>query len=164
MSAAAPLVAITRRREFAAAAAPTGAPSRLILAEAATPAMQNSATRPPDTPFSVQSPDHLATWVIGPGGSIVRHTRSGKTFTQKSGVNFELLAASAPSPRACWIVGRKGTILRTRDGGGYWENVVSPTTEDIVHVRAADADNAVVRTADGKSYATIDGGATWNRQ
>ncbi len=164
MSAAA-VGAIARRREFAAATAPmAAAPSPLILADEATPAMQNSATRPPNTPFSVESPDHLATWVIGPGGSIVKHTHSGRTFTQTSGVTVELLAASAPSPRDCWIVGRKGTILRTRDGGGYWENVVSPTTEDIVHVRAADAHNAVIRTASGKSYASTDGGATWHLQ
>jgi hypothetical protein len=154
-----------RRREFAAATAPmAAAPSPLILAEEATPSMQDTAHRPPNTPFTVESPDHLATWVIGPGGSIVKHTHSGRTFTQTSGVSVELLAASAPSPRDCWIVGRKGTILRTRDGGGYWENVVSPTTEDVVHVRAADAHNAVIRTAAGKSYATTDGGATWHLQ
>jgi hypothetical protein len=154
---------ISRQREFAASAAPMGARSPLILAEEA-PAMQDTASRPPNTPFEVESPDHLATWVIGPGGSIVKHTHSGRTFTQTSGVTVELLAASAPSPRDCWIVGRKGTVLRTRDGGGYWENVVSPTTEDIVHVRAADAHNAVIRTASGKSYATTDGGATWHLQ
>ncbi len=156
---------VSRRRELAAATAPmAAAPSALILAEEATPSMQDSAHRPPNTTFTVESPDHLATWVIGPGGSIVKHTHRGRTFTQTSGVNVELLAASAPSPRTCWIVGRKGTLLRTRDGGGYWENVMSPTSEDIVHVRAADAHNAVIRTADGKSYATTDGGATWHLQ
>jgi hypothetical protein len=155
--------AVAHRRELAAAA-PNAAPSPMMLAEEATPAMQDTAHRPPNTSFSVESPDHLATWVIGPAGSIVKHTHSGRTITQTSGVNVELLAASAPSPRACWIVGRKGAILRTRDGGGYWENVMSPTTEDVVHVRAADGHNAVIRTASGKSYATTDGGASWHLQ
>jgi hypothetical protein len=159
------LGALAKRHEFAAATAPMAAePSPVILAQEATPSMQDTAHRPPNTPFTVESPDHLATWVIGPGGSIVKHTHSGRTFTQTSGVTVELLAASAPSPRDCWIVGRNGTVLRTRDGGGYWENVGSPTSEDIVHVRAADAHNAVIRTATGKSYATTDGGANWHLQ
>jgi Photosynthesis system II assembly factor YCF48 len=164
MSAAA-LGGFVRRQEFAAANAPMGAAaSSFVVAQEATPTMQDTAHRPPNTSFTVESPDSLATWVIGPGGSIVKRTHSGRTFTQTSGVNVELLAASAPSPKDCWIVGRKGTVLRTRDGGRYWENVLSPTTADIVHVRAADAHNAVIRTAEGKSYATTDGGATWNLQ
>jgi hypothetical protein len=165
MSGMAAFGAVARRREYsAAAAAPMAAQSPMILAQEATPAMQDTAHRAPNSSFTVQSPDNLATWVIGPGGNIVKHTHSGHTLTQTSGVKVELLAASAPSPRDCWIVGRNGTVLRTRDGGGYWENVVSPTTEDIVHVRAADAHNAVIRTASGKSYATTDGGATWHLQ
>jgi photosystem II stability/assembly factor-like uncharacterized protein len=94
----------------------------------------------------------------------VKHTQSGKVFQQHSGVTKELLRGAAVSARVCWIVGRGGTILRTKDGGGYWEAVTSPTSEDIVHVRAADSHDAVIRTASGKSYATTDGGQTWQHQ
>ena len=114
--------------------------------------------------FTIESPDQNAIWIVGPHGSIVKHTASGKVKQQQSGVTVDLTQGAAISARECWIVGQHGTILRTRDGGGYWESITSPTTEDLAHVRAADSQDAVIRTVSGKSYATTDGGLSWQHQ
>ena len=114
--------------------------------------------------YTIQSPDNNASWVVGPHGSIVKHTTSGKVITQQSNVSADLTRGAAISAKVAWIVGQHGTILRTRDGGRYWEAVTSPTTDDLAHVRAASSTDAVIRTDKGVSYATIDGGQTWQRQ
>jgi hypothetical protein len=36
-----------------------------------------------------------------------------------------------------------------------------PTADDLVAVRATDARRATIRTATGRAFVTIDGGATW---
>ena len=136
------------------------AQSAELLAQADVSGTANSA----GATYTIQSPDNNASWVIGPHGSIVKHTASGKVITQQSNVTVDLTRGAAISAKVAWIVGRHGTILRTRDGGHYWESVTSPTSEDLEHVRAADSKDAVIRTVTGTSYATIDGGQSWQRQ
>ena len=138
--------------------------ARAKSAEVLVQAEIAAAAPPAGATYTIQSPDNNAKWVIGPHGSIVKHTGSGKVITQQSNVTVDLTRGAAISAKVAWIVGQHGTILRTRDGGQYWEAVTSPTTEDLEHVRAASPDDAVIRTVGGKSYATIDGGQTWQRQ
>jgi hypothetical protein len=103
-------------------------------------------------------------WRLGPAGSIERSADSGATWQrQTSGVSADLLAGSAPSPTVCWAVGRGGVVLRTTDGS-TWSSLGSPTSQDLTAVEAVDADRATVTTADGKRYATTDGGRTWRSQ
>jgi hypothetical protein len=100
-------------------------------------------------------------WRLGPGGSIERSADGGATWQrQSSGVSADLLAGSAPSATVCWAVGRGGVVLRTTDGG-TWTQLGSPTSQDLTAIVAVDADQATVTTADGKRYATTDGGRTW---
>ncbi len=132
----------------------------MVLAQADVLGAQN----PDGATYTIKSPDNNASWVIGPRGSIVKHTASGKVITQQSNVTVDLTRGAAISAKVAWIVGQHGTILRTRDGGHYWEAITSPTSEDLDHVRAAGSKDAVIRTVTGKSYATIDGGQSWQHQ
>jgi photosystem II stability/assembly factor-like uncharacterized protein len=102
-------------------------------------------------------------WRVLSAGRIEQSVDSGVTWVpQNSGVKAELLAGSAPSEAVCWIVGRSGTILRTTDGGGHWNKVVSPIRGDIAGVQAADAMTAEIFDANKSSrFVTHDGGATW---
>lgn len=79
---------------------------------------------------------------------------------QGSGVRADLLAGEAPSNTVCWVVGRRGTILLTTDGK-RWRQIKSPTSADIVGVRALSADVADIVAADGSHLSTIDRGGYW---
>jgi hypothetical protein len=110
-------------------------------------------------------------WRFGSGGRIERSTDGGRTWTQqKSPVQAELLAGSAPSETVCWLVGREGAIVRTTDGV-KWEVVASPEEAeengqplDWTLVEARDALYAVIRTENGRRFYTSDGGKTWQPQ
>ncbi len=90
-----------------------------------------------------------------------RNDANGETQVQHSGVTTDLIAGAAPSATVCWIVGRSGTIIRTTDGE-HWALIPAPTSDNLVAVTAGSATDAVVTAADGKSFATSDGGASWH--
>ena len=71
-----------------------------------------------------------------------------------------LTAGSSPSRDVCWIVGRAGTVLLSTNGA-TWQRRPFPESVDLGGVRASSATNAVVTTADGRQFVTIDAGATW---
>ena len=71
-----------------------------------------------------------------------------------------LAGGSAPTNTVCWLAGRAGTVLLSTDGTTF-RQVTKPVDADLVSVRAIDARSATVRTADGRTFATTDGGATW---
>ena len=78
----------------------------------------------------------------------------------RSPVEQELLHASAPSEKICWAVGRGGVILRVQTASA-WQQLGSPTDEDIVFIEARDAESATIRTRSGKTYITSDAARTW---
>jgi hypothetical protein len=71
-----------------------------------------------------------------------------------------LSVGSAPTNTVCWLAGRAGTVLLSTDGTTF-RQVTKPVDADLVSVRATDARSATVRTADGRTFATADGGVTW---
>jgi hypothetical protein len=73
-----------------------------------------------------------------------------------------LSSGSAPTNTVCWLVGHAGTVLLSTDGKTF-RQVTKPTEADLVSVRATDARSATVRTADGQTFVTTDGGTTWIR-
>lgn len=94
--------------------------------------------------------------------ALSRSTDVGKTW-QPVGIEAktpQLAAGSAPTNTVCWIVGRAGTVLLSTDATTF-RQVTKPADADLVSVRATDARSATVRTADGRTFATTDGGVTW---
>jgi Photosynthesis system II assembly factor YCF48 len=116
-----------------------------------------------ENPKIILAANTTVRWRVLSAGRIEQSVDSGITWVpQKSGVKVELLAGSAPSEAVCWIVGRGGIVLRTTDGGGHWNKVVSPIRGDVTGVQAADAMTAEIFDANKSSrFVTHDGGATW---
>jgi len=71
-----------------------------------------------------------------------------------------LAGGSAPTNTVCWLAGRAGTVLLSTDGTTF-RQVTKPAEADLVSVRATDARRATITTADGRTFATSDGGVTW---
>jgi hypothetical protein len=116
-----------------------------------------------ENPKIILASNTTVRWRLLSTGRIEQSVDSGVTWVpQNSGVKAELLAGSAPSEAVCWIVGRAGTVLRTTDGGGHWNKVVSPMRGDVAGVRAVNAMTAEIFGV-GKSarFVTHNGGVTW---
>jgi hypothetical protein len=110
----------------------------------------------------IASPDRQIRWRIAVRGVVQRSTDSGATWEGlPSGVLTDLTAGASPSPSVGWFVGRSGTVLLTLDGRTL-QRVSFPEVVDLVAVRAADGRTAVVTTADGRTFSTDNGGASWN--
>jgi photosystem II stability/assembly factor-like uncharacterized protein len=60
----------------------------------------------------------------------------------------------------CWLIGPSGLVLRTTDGASF-SAVNIPGAGALVSVRAEDASRATITAADGRTFATVDGGTTW---
>ena len=78
-----------------------------------------------------------------------------------------LRGVSAVDRNVAWASGNKGTVLRTIDGGGSWQRVVSPSSEplDFRDIEAIGAMTAYVLSIgpgeQSRIYKTVDGGKTW---
>jgi hypothetical protein len=139
-------------------------------------------------PFSVDSPDGRVTWRVGPDQRIEKTIHTSRSLAAEPPMpgapprltpappppatlatmpplpaTVRLLAGSAPSPLVCWIVGSSGLVLRTTDAVRFDVTPV-PATVDLVAVRAIDATNATVTTADGRRFTTNDGGRSWREE
>jgi hypothetical protein len=71
-----------------------------------------------------------------------------------------LVAGSATSSTNCWLVGRDGVVLVTNDGRTF-RRVSVPEAVHLTAVEAQDALHATVRTIDGRTFTTSDGGLSW---
>jgi hypothetical protein len=113
--------------------------------------------------FEIVSPDPAVRWRIA--GSVVQRSANGGSSWQtvSTGIAAELTAGAAPSPSVCWIVGRGGVVLLSSDGSS-WRRVAFPEAVDLSAVQAVDALTALVTAADGRTFSTTDGGATWVRR
>lgn len=117
----------------------------------------------------LRAPSSSTVWRIGKGGAIERSLDGGATWVlQISPSPQDWLAGAAVSNIVCWVAGRSGAIARTIDGE-HWERIAAPRQAagaggafpDWTAVSATGAQTATVTTADGRRFATTDGGATW---
>jgi hypothetical protein len=113
-------------------------------------------------PVEVVSPERAYRWRAETPGSILYSMDSGTSWhLSSSGTTVPLHAGSAPSRSVCWLVGQGGTVILTTDGRN-WQVRPFPERVDLTDVRATDARNATVTTANSRRFATSDGGATWS--
>jgi photosystem II stability/assembly factor-like uncharacterized protein len=113
--------------------------------------------------LEIVSPGSMSRWRITGGRTIERSTDGAITWQQQfSDATLTLTAGSAPSSSVCWVVGQDGLVLLSTDGQ-TWRRVGFPTMTALVSVRAVDERTATVTDADGRTYATTDGGVRWTR-
>jgi hypothetical protein len=128
--------------------------------EVATSQMQRQANAAAASAFEIRSPDPASRWRVS-GSSVERSTDGGSTWEAvPTGVTAHLTAGASPSPSVCWLVGRAGVVLVSADGR-TWRRLAFPEVTDLLAIRAGDALTATVTTADGRAFATTDGGLTW---
>jgi photosystem II stability/assembly factor-like uncharacterized protein len=112
----------------------------------------------------IVTPDAPTRWRLTPGGNVERSADSGATWQlQQTGAATALTAGASPSPLVCWLVGPQGIVVLSTDGRS-WQRKVFPETVDLTLVSATDDKHAVVTTVDGRTFATTDGGTTWERR
>ena len=89
---------------------------------------------------------------------------------QASGVTARLRGISVVSDRVAWASGSNGTVLRTADGGGIWQQLTIPDSAklDFRDIDAIDDRTALVLSIGSgeasRIYKTTDAGATWALQ
>ncbi len=111
-----------------------------------------------------ETADPLTHWRILAGNRVERSRDNGLTWTAMA-LDAELPGitnGAAPSGRICWLVGARGLVLVSADATTF-TRVSAPSEADLVSIRASDAVNAVVTTADGRTFTTADGGKTWTQ-
>lgn len=109
----------------------------------------------------ILTPDPAILWRFAGSGFVERSTDGGATWQgEQPSEGGQVLAGSAPSANVCWLVGRDGLILLTKDARS-WKKIAPPEETDFIAVSAENAPNATVTTADGRKFATRNGGKKW---
>jgi hypothetical protein len=109
----------------------------------------------------ILTPDPAILWRFAGSGFVERSTDGGATWQGEEPIaGGQLVAGAAPSANVCWIVGRGGLILLTKDAKS-WKRIAPPVDTDFIAVSAESAPNATVTAADGRKFATRDGGKKW---
>jgi photosystem II stability/assembly factor-like uncharacterized protein len=103
--------------------------------------------------------------IVGYGGTILRTTNGGTTWTsQTSGTSEILVGVCMTGLNEAIVVGLNGIILRTTDGGATWVTRPGGTSQILIGVSMSDANTGAIVGWGGTILRTIDGGSTWTSQ
>ena len=138
------------------AAAPPAAPA----ARAAGDALGAAQLRKQTAPLELVSPDPRFRWRAT--GNTIEHSQDGgrNWIPVRLTVQEVITGGSSPSPLVCWFVGRRGLVLLATDGTNFTP-LPFPERVDLASITAADAVQATVTTADGRTFRTADSGRNW---
>ena len=141
---------------LADAEAPAGPSTPLEIRQARAFASRADAT--------IISLNRTSQWRLGVRGEVQHSADGGMTWqAQGTGVTVAPTAGFSPAPSVCWLVGPAGLVLITTDEGRNWRRLPFPIDTDLASVRATDHLSATIAAADGRTFVTSDGGATWRR-
>lgn len=114
-------------------------------------------------PVTFAPPAGDVRWRIA-GGRLERSADAGSSWTAVPlASDVFVVAGVSPSADVCWVVGRAGQVLVSVNGQPFTRTSFDESA-DLVGVMASDALRATVQTADGRSFTTTDGGATWRER
>jgi photosystem II stability/assembly factor-like uncharacterized protein len=108
-------------------------------------------------------PDGRSGVAVGAGGTVVRTTDAGATWTRPlSGTAFTLNGLWFSTASEGWAVGSGGTVLHTSNGGQSWVRLLNVGVGDVLYdVQFATPDTGWVVGGSGLVLRTFDGGASW---
>lgn len=107
--------------------------------------------------------DGRTAWAVGDGGTVLRTTDAGGTWTrQTTNTAFNLNAVWFTDAASGWAVGASGTVLRTTNGGLIWTRLSNIGQGDaLTDVHFAGPDTGWVVGGAGLVLRTVDAGAHW---
>lgn len=144
------------------AAAPAPPPAAAPSPAAPPPAAAMARRLEAAASVELVSPNPQIRWRIGPGALVQYSADGGATWTmQQTGVTANFTAGSAPAADVLWLAGPGGLVMRTTDAGRRWERTAFPEAVDLRAITASTALDATVDLADGRRFATSNGGQTW---
>ena len=112
-----------------------------------------------------RSTDGGAAWTTlplsGAQEADARRAAAPATAAMSAVPNASVVAGDAPTAAVCWLVGLRGAVWITTDGGARFRRVTVTGEPDLRAVTAEDARSANVTAADGRTFRTTDGGASW---
>jgi hypothetical protein len=151
-------------RPAAARTAPPSPPPTLADSAAAAGPRAEAAFSPEMAanagPVVMATPDPARQWRLR-GGGLERTDDGGATWQAIAlPAGAAPTAGACPSRNVCWLIGPSGLVLRTTDGASF-SAVNIPGAGALVSVRAEGASRATITAADGRTFATVDGGTTW---
>lgn len=107
----------------------------------------------------IASPDGLTRWRMR-GYVLERTTDGGKTWeTRAEALQGAWIAGASPAVDVVWFIGRGGDVLIYADGQAARRRL--PEGVDPVSIVTVSAREGAVSAADGRTFATTDGGITW---
>jgi hypothetical protein len=116
--------------------------------------------------FDVVTGDATVRWRVIEGRLVQRSVDQGRTwstnYTLDAGAG-RITSGVCPTAAVCWLAGRSGLVLRTTDGQ-KWQRVPFPQDLELTAVTSTGERTATVVAADGRRFATADGGRTWAGQ
>jgi hypothetical protein len=105
-----------------------------------------------------------ARWRLLSDGRVERSTNAGATWRPVTiATPVPLTGGSSPSDLVCWLIGPNGVVLLSTDGA-HFTRLPFPEPAGLVSITAVNDRAATVRTADGRTFVTGDGGGSWTRQ
>ena len=111
-------------------------------------------------PVMLRSSQDAIQWRAESNGDIERTDDGGLNWRVQLTVPERVIAGAAPADDVAWMVGEQGLVLRTLDGE-QWSRLNPPTDATLVAIEAADGRRAMVTTADGRQFRTVDAGTEW---
>ncbi|MBV9183244.1 MAG: hypothetical protein JO356_18225 [Acidobacteria bacterium] len=117
------------------------------------------------TPLPAGAP--LYEWTLSAEGAVLRSSDQGKTWQSVPSARGGPFAALSSVGTHVWIGGKAGALYHSADSGETWHQLTPAVPDrsmsfDITHIEFSDPMSGVVRSADGESWRTADGGLSWS--
>lgn len=118
----------------------TGSIVRMNMPDGATPTVTRLTSGSVESLEAIFMLDATTGWVVGTGGTILRTTDGGTTWTlQTSGTTVDLNGVHFLDASTGWVVGDHGLVLATSDGGATWHVELASTSGYLQRVFFVDA-------------------------
>jgi hypothetical protein len=108
----------------------------------------------------------LPRWTLSSDGTLQRSLDAGKTWQPVSVPGHGSFRALAAVGAEIWVGGAKGALYHSADIGEHWVQLKpiadgKPLTADIIGIEFTDARHGKLTTAANETWATTDGGQSW---